>query len=199
MVPRIYLNVGCGRRGTGGSLPYFSDWQEVRLDLDPLARPDVVANITDLDCIADASFDAVFSSHSIEHLFEHELPRAMQSFRRILKPEGFACILVPDLQIAARAIAEDRMSDPIYHSVSGPISAHDMVFGFGAAIARGSVFMAHRCGFTPTVLGRTVVGGGFAEVIVRRREAHLELAAVGLKATPSSPQARAEFMESLGL
>lgn len=199
MGERVFLNAGCGEAGSGAISPHFQDWREVRLDLDPATKPDIVADFQGLGCIADSSFDAVWSSHSLEHLFAHEVPAALLEFRRILKPDGFVCLLVPDLQAAARAIADDKLSEPLYPSPSGPITPHDMVFGYGPALARGSYFMAHRCGFTPNVLGRAFVDAGFAEVIVRRRTRELELAALASKVKPSDPVQRIKLLESLGI
>jgi predicted SAM-dependent methyltransferase len=66
-------------------------WQEVRLDIDPEARPDLVGSITDMSkLIPSESFDAVWLSHSLEHLYAHEVPATLSEFKRILKPTGFA-------------------------------------------------------------------------------------------------------------
>jgi predicted SAM-dependent methyltransferase len=51
--------------------------QELRLDIDASVAPDIVATMTDMSRVADASVDAVFSSHNIEHLDPHEVPVAL--------------------------------------------------------------------------------------------------------------------------
>lgn len=162
------LHVGCGPKRKDATTPGFAgpDWEEVRLDIDPTVEPDIVASITDMrDAVPAASFDALFSSHNIEHLYAHEVPQALAEFRRVLRPEGFAVITCPDLQAVAREIAEDRLAVPVGQSASGPITPLDMVFGWRPALAAGNHFMAHRCGFTFTYLASLLRQAGFASVI----------------------------------
>jgi SAM-dependent methyltransferase len=174
----VVVNAGCGPLG-GARLPaLFDTWQQLRVDLDPEVQPDVVASVTDLSAIPSASADAVWSAHCIEHLYAHEVSRALGEFYRILADDGFACIVVPDLQAIASYIAADKLHAPIYTSAAGPISAHDMVYGFGVAIAQGRVGMAHRCGFTPSLMVSRLQELPFGEILVRRRPSALELVAV---------------------
>jgi ubiquinone/menaquinone biosynthesis C-methylase UbiE len=56
--------------------------------------------MTDMSAVADASVDAIFSSHNIEHLYPHEVPVALGEFLRVLKPDGFAIITWGTLQAA---------------------------------------------------------------------------------------------------
>jgi SAM-dependent methyltransferase len=174
----VLVNAGCGPLG-GARLPaLFDTWQQLRVDLDPGVQPDLVASVTDLSAIPSESADAVWSAHCIEHLYAHEVSRALGEFYRILADGGFACIVVPDLQAIASYIAADKLHAPIYTSAAGPISAHDMVYGFGVAIAQGRVGMAHRCGFTPSLMVSRLQELPFGEILVRRRPSALELVAV---------------------
>jgi len=174
----VVINAGCGPLG-GGRLPaLFDTWQQLRVDLDPGVQPDIVASVTDLSAIPSESADAVWSAHCIEHLYAHEVSRALGEFYRILADDGFACIVVPDLQAIASYIAADKLHAAIYTSPAGPISAHDMVYGFGVAIAQGRVGMAHRCGFTPSLMVQRLQELPFGEILVRRRPSALELVAV---------------------
>jgi len=194
----IVLNTGCGALGTGQLPRMFSNWRQVRVDVDPSVAPDVLADIVDLAPIAAASVDAVWTAHCMEHLYEHDVARAMTEIRRVLKPDAFACIVVPDLQRIAAFIAEDRILETIYESPAGPITPHDVVYGFGAAIARGQVTMAHRCGFTPAALTRQIVKAGFGGYSLLRR-AGFELAAVVRAEDWASPSERDELLAKLGL
>jgi SAM-dependent methyltransferase len=174
----VVVNAGCGPLG-GARLPaLFDTWQQLRVDLDPGVQPDIVASVTDLSAIPSESADAVWSAHCVEHLYAHEVSRALGEFYRILADDGFACIVVPDLQAIASYIAADKLHAPIYTSAAGPISAHDMVYGFGVAIAQGRVGMAHRCGFTPSLMVSRLQELPFGEILVRRRPSALELVAV---------------------
>jgi len=119
-------------------------------------------------------------------------------FRRVLNDTGFACIIVPDLQAIAEWLATDRLHEPIYDSSAGPVTAHDMLWGFGSAIARGEVTMAHRCGFTPTLLLERLQSANFAEIALRRRS-NLELAALVLREDSGSSARREALLVSLDL
>ena len=67
------------------------NWREIRVDIDPAVKPDIQASITDLrKDVPDASIDAIWSSHNIEHLYDHEVDPALREFVRVLRPEGFA-------------------------------------------------------------------------------------------------------------
>ncbi len=168
---RDLLHVGCGAANPA-KVPaeVFAPgaWREVRLDIDPGVAPDIVASVTDMGIVPDASFDAVWSSHNLEHLAAHEVPVALAEFLRVLRPGGFALMTMPDLQQVAALIAEDRLEDTAYVSPAGPIAAVDMLYGFRAAIAAGNGFMGHRTGFTASTLERALRGAGFASVSVLR-------------------------------
>src|SRR5947209_1666250 len=69
-----FLHVGCGPKRKSGTTRGFQrdEWTELRLDIDPSVKPDIIGTITDLSAVADASVDALYSSHNIEHLYPHE-------------------------------------------------------------------------------------------------------------------------------
>lgn len=181
---RLVVNVGCGLPRVGDLPGYFDSWRKVRVDSDSSVSPDIIADLIDLSPIPDGSAHAVWASHCIEHLYEHQVPRALNEFRRILHDDGFACIIVPDLQTVANYLVADRLHETLYDSQAGPVTPHDIIFGFGAAIAEGRTSMAHRCGFTPSMLQRVFGAVSFGEVVLRRRSAALELVAVA-RATPA--------------
>lgn len=168
---RTVLHVGCGMPDPRKLPPtHFpsGDWREVRLDIDPVVAPDIMASITDMSVVESGSVDAVWSAHNVEHLFAHEVPLALAEFRRVLRPGGFALITLPDLQRVAELVAQDRLTDPAYISPAGPIAPLDMLYGHGAAIAAGNHFMAHRTGFTARTLEAALRHAGFASVQVVR-------------------------------
>ena len=126
--------------------------------------------MTDMSAVAPASVDAVFSSHNIEHLYPHEVPLALAEFKRVLLPTGFVVITCPDLQSVCALVAQDKLTEPAYVSPAGPITPLDILYGHRPAMARGNLYMAHRCGFTQKVLTSTLQAAGFAAVAARRRE-----------------------------
>src|SRR6476646_9135325 len=83
------LNLGCGQR-------FHPAW--TNLDLTPtdssIRRWDVTASLP----FADASFDAVYHSHLLEHLPAEKALPFLRECRRVLKPGGTLRIAVPDLE-----------------------------------------------------------------------------------------------------
>lgn len=196
--PKAFLNAGCGPPGNTRLPALFRKWNQIRVDVDPSMKPDILANIADLSRIADGSMDAVWSAHATEHLFAHQVPAAFAEFHRVLKGTGFGCIIVPDLQAIAHWIAEDRFHEAIYQSKSGPVTAHDMVFGFGPAIASGRAAMAHHCGFTPTLFLERLKEAGFPEIVLRRKIPSLELVALVVKKPSDGAKKGKALMAALG-
>jgi len=195
----VLVNLGSGPRNALSVPAYFKDWKHVRVDVDPSVEPDILADLTDLSPIPDGHADAVWASHCIEHLYEHQVMAALNEFRRIVRDDGFVCIIVPDLQSVANYVAADRMHEPLYDSPAGPVTPHDIFFGFGAAIAGGRISMAHRCGFTPGVLQRCFERINFGEVALHRREQSLELVAIARLSPPRDEAERDGLFASLGL
>ena len=191
-------NLGCGPPGATPLPRVFDGWRQVRVDIDPAVRPDIVASLTDLSPIASEAAAAIWASHCLEHLYPHQVVTALREMRRILRYDGVAQILVPDLQTAARLVAEDRMNEPLYEADAGPVTAHDLFYGFGPDMARGNLHMAHHCGFTPSTLLGLCQEAGFACAAVMRRPG-LELAAVAVKRAWSSEAERHTLFEHLGL
>jgi hypothetical protein len=196
---QVVVNVGCGPR-EGSTLPaHFNSWQQLRVDIDASVQPDIVADLTDLSLIPDGSADAVWASHCVEHLYQHQVTIALAEFRRVLREDGFVCVIVPDLQTVAQYVVADRLHETLYESPAGPVSPHDILFGFGAAIASGRTSMAHRCGFTPGMLQRCFQQLRYGEVLLRRRSEKLDLVAVA-RAMPARDEAeRAALMAALEL
>lgn len=59
---------------------------------------------------ADGSVDAIFTSHMLEHLDPHDGFELLRECHRALRPGGILRVVVPDLEVIARAYVErDRM------------------------------------------------------------------------------------------
>lgn len=168
---RRLLHVGCGGANPDKIPAQFfaaGAWTEIRLDIDPSVEPDILASITEMRGVADASVDAIWSSHNLEHLPAHEVPQALGEFHRVLSRGGFALITLPDIQQVAALVAEGRLEDEAYMSQLGPIAPIDILYGYRPSIALGNGFMAHRTGFTAGTLERHLRAAGFEDVRVVR-------------------------------
>jgi predicted SAM-dependent methyltransferase len=178
---RRVLNIGSGPRSIRRANTMFdpAGWQEVRMDLDPAVHPDVVGSMTDMHAhFGTQRFDAVWSSHSLEHLHTHEIPIALKEFRRVLKDDGFALITCPDLETVMKLFLEHGSDHVVYRSAAGPITPLDMMFGHSRSIASGAVHMAHRSGLTSDRLAGLLLEAGFADAVTKRRD--YDLWALGL-------------------
>jgi SAM-dependent methyltransferase len=157
-------------------------WEEVRLDIDPGVKPDVVGSITQLEAsFAAESFDAVWSSHVLEHLYAHEVYPTLRQFIRVLKPDGFALIMSPDLEAVAHHIIKHGIASVAYDSPAGPIRPLDMLYGHTRSIEGGHTHMAHRTGFTAERLGNLLLSAGFSTVSTRSDD--FEVCALALMPT----------------
>lgn len=165
---KTVLHVGCGlgnRRNLHESLR-GEDWREIRLDIDPVVRPDILASMHSMPMVESESVDAVWSSHNLEHLASHEVPQALREFHRVLKSDGFAMMVVPDLMQVAEAIIKTGLEAPAYVGYAGPIAPIDMLYGHREWVAHGNQFQTHRTGFTKSSLERALWAAGFMSVRV---------------------------------
>ncbi|ALG74720.1 hypothetical protein VY88_29285 [Azospirillum thiophilum] len=177
---RSVFNIGCGPGADARLREHFPapGWREVRVDADPSCRPDLLAALPQLDGIADGAADALWLSHTLEHLETHEVPAALSALCRVLRPGGVLMLATPDLQAVAALIANDLAEEVLYVAASGPVRPIDMVFGFSPLLAAGRTLMAHRTGFTRKRLARLLAEAGFTGTTVLRRTAEYELFAI---------------------
>ena len=164
------LNAGSGPDPAKriGRMIAGQNWEEVRLDIDPEVKPDIVGSITDLSASFEAqTFDAVWSSHMLEHLYAHEVYPSLRQIHRVLKPGGFALVMSPDLEAVAQFVVEHGIAAVAYESPAGPIRPLDMIYGHSRSIEQGRHYMAHRTGFTAERLGNLLIQAGFPTVCTR--------------------------------
>lgn len=167
---RRILHVGCG----GERLPAEVAGVETRLDISPDHSPDIVGSMTDMPMVPDGSFDGVYSSHSVEHLYPHEVTRALAEFHRVLAPGGAAIIIVPDLEDVKPT------EDVLYDCPCGPMTGLDLIYGYRRLLA-DMPHMAHHTGFTRDTMKAALEAAGFAHIVTRRCSDY-NLLAVAVKA-----------------
>ncbi|WP_374350790.1 methyltransferase domain-containing protein [Chitinimonas sp.] len=157
------LHVGCGAPSPTSLYSFFrvTGFREVRLDIDPDCKPEIISSITEMPMIADCSYDAIYSSHNLEHLFPQEVPEALGEFHRVLKPGGIALVTMPDIQDAAEMIVNDGLEETAYMSPCGPVWPMDCVYGHRITFADKKIFALHKTAFTATRLKRVLKEAGF--------------------------------------
>ena len=180
---KSFLHLGCGRLTKLNSTPEFKNnhWDETRVDIDEKVNPDIVASMTDMSVIDSDKFDAIYSSHNIEHLFSHEVSEALTEMHRVLNDEGYLIITCPDLVSVCSHVADGNLTEPLYQSGLGPIAAIDILYGLRSDIRKGNHYMAHKCGFTGEVLHATLKGVGFESVVSVTKKDQYALWAIAYK------------------
>jgi protein O-GlcNAc transferase len=181
---KTVLHIGPGHRKNGARLPSCFKaltWHEIRLDIDEANEPDIVGSMMDMKMVEDESVDAIYSSHNIEHVYAHEVGVVLGEFLRALKPDGFLAITCPDLQTVCALVAEGKLTDMAYNSPAGAITPLDILYGHGAALARGHQYMAHKCGFTIKTLAQALQNAGFRTIAAKRRMEGFDLWVVASK------------------
>lgn len=164
------LHLGCG----GESLPSnMQHCQEVRLDIDPHCKPDIVADMANIP-EGIGPFDAAYSCHSLEHLYPHDGDNCLAGVYRVLKSGGAVIIRVPDLEGLSPS------GDVLYTAGGIPVCAADLFYGW-RPLLKDRPYMAHRNGFMQETLRTALERAGFEKVEVARIEPLFELFAVGVK------------------
>jgi len=152
----------------------YDDYEHVLLDIDAAQAPDVVCDAREMARrLGPAAYDAVYCSHNLEHYYPHDVPKVLAGFLHVLKEPGFAQVIVPDIEDVMRTcIARGlALADVLYDSSAGPITVHDVIYGFGKEIERsGNDFFAHKTGFTPKSLKAALLKAGFSRVYIETWE-----------------------------
>lgn len=143
---KVVLNIGSG--GTKLNFDCFNDYTEITYDADKSVNPDIVGDINNLTVFKNNSIDVVFASHILEHIYTHEVPDVVKNIYRIIKENGLAFLIVPNLKHLAKNLAEGKLDEVLYQSEAGPICALDMLYGASYELKNGKFFMAHKTGFT---------------------------------------------------
>ena len=187
---KTFLHVGSGLLNKSDCLGFNNDnWKEIRLDIDKNVNPDIVGTLTDMKLVETGSVDAVYSSHNIEHIFPHEVPIALREFYRVLKEDGMVSIACPDLQSVCEAVVQDKLLEPLYNTSGGrPISPIDILYGWRERIEEGNEYMAHKGGFTYSVLDKALYEAGFSARCGARRPEHWDLFIVAFKQKKSEEE-----------
>lgn len=166
---RKVLNVGGNSKAI--AIPaWYKDHAHLLMDIDPAGKPDILGDARELGAGKAGQYDAIYCSHNLEHYSAHDVTRVLAGFAHVLRPDGFAEIRVPDMDLVLKTYVEKNMDieDVLYQSPAGPIMVRDVIYGYGRKIAEsGADFYAHKTGFTFKSLGRALLEAGFKTVVRR--------------------------------
>lgn len=184
------LNVG----GSNKSIPipdHYKGWQHLLLDISPSYDADIVMDARKLTQLPAQQFDAVYCSHNLEHYFLHDVKTVLDGFSHVLRPGGFAEIHVPNMRTVLTRFIEGHMEihDVLYVSAGGPITVHDVIYGWGKEIEEsGEDFYAHKTGFTHDSLMKALKRAGFSHVWISESDDDFALGALAFKGSPTPAQ-----------
>jgi ubiquinone/menaquinone biosynthesis C-methylase UbiE len=165
--------------------PQYAGFEHLMLDIDPSVSPDILCDARNLATFDAAQFDAVYCSHNLEHYYRHDVPKVLAGFLHVLKENGFAHIMVPDLHEVMRdTLARGLdLEDALYQSALGPIVVLDVLYGLGAEIEQSQQdFFAHKTGFTLKSLLKTLRRAGFSALF--GNTGHYEISVLAFKGVP---------------
>lgn len=135
---RINVHLGCG----AVNHPLF-----VNVDARPWPHVHHVCGVEQLPMFTDSSVDLVYVCHCLEHISFRTVPDVLLEWRRILKPEGWLRISVPDFdRIVSIFIECERDVDVIQKPLLG---------------GQGYALNFHKSLYTQSHLTRLLAGGGF--------------------------------------
>ncbi|WP_291206919.1 methyltransferase domain-containing protein [Hyphomonas sp.] len=184
---RKVLNVGGNNKEI--RIPqYYAGFEHLLLDIDPVGKPDIVCDARAMKSLSAAQFDAIYCSHNLEHFFAHDVPKVLSGFLHVLRPDGFAEIRVPDLDLVMKAYVAKNLDieSVLYQSGAGPILVRDVLYGFGKQIERSGVdFYAHKTGFTHASLTRALFAAGFKYCVQRKGRGDFELLVYAFRDRPT--------------
>ena len=159
---KTLLHVGCNYKNKSHLEGFNNDnWKEIRFDIDESVKPDIVGTLTDMKLVETGSVDALYSAFNIDLIYPHQVSTALREFYRVLKEDGIVVIKCPDLQSVCKAVAQDKLLEPLYDSPAGPIAPIDIIFGHRKSLAKGNEYMAKKGGFTYSVLKGVLYAAGF--------------------------------------
>jgi SAM-dependent methyltransferase len=161
---RRILHVGCGPHRLPAE---FTGCDEVRFDADASVEPDIVGNMTALGDIGE--FDGIWCCHALEHLTPVDAMTCLREFLRVLKPNGWVTIIVPDLEGVSPTF------EPLLDH--GTVSGHDLIYGMRDT---SNPWMQHRTGFIAVTLAAALRQAGFRGVDTKRSNDY-NLVGLGIK------------------
>jgi predicted SAM-dependent methyltransferase len=163
------LHLGCGNNNKF-DLKGFEDWEEIRIDIDPNVLPDILKSISELEDLPNGMADAIYTSHTIEHLYEHEVLPMLVECRRLLSPDGFVIITCPDVESACEEISKRGLKYPLYNSPAGQITGFDILYGLQSDVKNGNIYIHGRTDDVINIRGHRIGSEEIESVVLKIKE-----------------------------
>lgn len=142
---KVLLNIGSGENKL--NFKSLSKFKEITFDADKELNPDIVGDILNLDVFDSNSIDVIWSSHVLEHIHTLEVPDVILNVNRILKKDGVAIFVVPDLQSIGDKLSLGDIHKPLYTVNDFSVTPMDMMYSH-ILMSKDKPYMMHKTGFT---------------------------------------------------
>ncbi|NWF37232.1 methyltransferase domain-containing protein [Mariprofundus sp. KV] len=151
--PQYEANTTSGRKLHIGGQTAHPEWEIFDANSGDIV--DHVGNANDLSRFEENTFDALYSSHVLEHFsYQTELSQVLAEWYRVLKPGGIIYASVPNLEVLCELfLMKDQLTDQDRFNVmrmmyGGQIDAYDF----------------HKVGYNAGILGGFLYNAGFKNV-----------------------------------
>ena len=169
---KTVLSVGSGSKKT--FMPeYFKDYTLKTLDINPDVNPDICMDARDLINWKGEKFDAVYSSHNLEHFRHHDVIKVLDGMYHVLKDEGFLLLIVPNAYgVIEWMIDNNKDLDAVVYEVPrGVVTVRDMIWGHAGNVRiTPDEWYLHKTGFSPRLLAHAIYDSGFKGTLMKHSE-----------------------------
>lgn len=162
---KLALDIGAGaeRRKLDGYVVYTTD---IRADV----NPDYIQDSRLLN-LPDDHFDLTTSEHHLEHMGRFDQEHVWENIFRITRPGGRTEHLIPNIEWAAKMIADGEMED----SDQAPHIMNVLYGSQEAAVGVAREYNSHHFGYTPAIAKALAESAGFVDVTVESYKDRPEL------------------------
>ncbi len=112
------LHLGCGAK-------YIPGWMHI--DVVDMPHINLIHSIDRLPMILDHTVDVIYACHVLEHFLRREVPKVLQEWHRILKPNGLLRIAIPDFKAVCKYYIEHQDMQDVIGLIFG---RQDGLYGF---------------------------------------------------------------------
>jgi predicted SAM-dependent methyltransferase len=135
----------------GGEFPYGNGFLNV--DVRPMPKVDIVADITERFPFEDGQVDEIFSCGTLEHFYTGTVIQVLKEMCRVLKPGGLITVGVPNGETILADFKEGTMPFEQFNQ-----------YIYGSVQADSNPYNVHRSLWTPKRMEDALKQAGFTAV-----------------------------------
>jgi predicted SAM-dependent methyltransferase len=126
-VTKKILEIGGYPKPQAQLMPFWEGAEFLQLNIDPEAKPDILADAENIPPEYHEQFDGVFASHVLEHFSYWNSEKVLAGWVDCLKVGGELHVVVPSWEWTARQVLSENPSPATYgHSFAGHVNPWDV-------------------------------------------------------------------------